>query len=185
MFSIFLFSLTTAALASVSTQDIQGFNNILSLAVAPASYIIRKEINAAGLDPLQQAISGTQTAVQSIGICKANTEVNYNISNIKGLSTLTLNKVDIVNAQKSDDGSVRLNLEATILPLDLKGFIDGSLRAECGFFKPAIKINGELLAERVDLGFQLEAIASPTPNHEWKLDLKINNVKTDFKGPKC
>ena len=173
---------TTTDLSPVSAQDIQGFNNILQLAVAPADYIISKEIKAASLDPIKKGIAGSAQKEQNLGICKANVGINYNVNNIKGLSAAALDRIDIKSAEKRLDGAFKLDLEAQIKPFDLAGEISGRLDARCGIVKPHIDINGDLVAERVSLGLVLEATAYPLPNKEWSINATITNVTTDFKG---
>lgn len=173
---------TTTDLSPVSAQDILGFNNILQLAVAPADYIISKEIKAASLDPIKKGIAGSAQKEQNLGICKANVGINYSIDNIKGLSTAALDRIDIKSAEKRLDGAFKLDLEAQIKPFDLAGEISGRLDARCGIVKPHIDINGDLVAERVSLGLILEATAYPLPNKEWYINATITNVTTDFKG---
>ena len=162
-------------------KDIDGFNNILQLLIPPTNFILDKEIKAAGLDPLQEGINGNASDIYSFPVCKANVAVTYNITNIKGLSNLALDNATIVSVERANDSSITLYMKASTAHLDLAAFIDGNIKAKCGIVKPYLKINGDLIVEGLKMDFGVKVLASPAPNSEWALDIKVTKVSSDFK----
>lgn len=139
-------------------MDVEGMLNDLIAALLP---IINQEIPAfmvsEGLDPLETVVSGSDTLGSiNLGICTAKAKANYSIEDMKGLSSLIIESLEIdtskINGDESDE--ITTTVVGTLwvsakLTSDLSAKVSGSIKASCGGISESVGISGKVTASGV------------------------------------
>lgn len=107
---------------------------------------IQGAITSGHLDPWGQIAHGSDTLGSiNLGICDASVGASYNIGNMRGLSSFTINSLVITNVHQ--DGGDASKLTGTLvlkasLKSNLSAHAGGSVEAKCGFVHPHVGIGG-------------------------------------------
>lgn len=130
---------------------------------------IQKTIKQQNLDPKADVVSGDKVLGSiDLGFDKAYVKASYKISDLKGLSTLSISRFEIVsvdqNPNDSDSVSGKVQIEVK-LGSDIQANMGGSVSAGCGPIHPDIGLSGTVKAPNV------------TANSTGSLNAGINGVK--------
>lgn len=120
-------------------------NKIIQGALPEINSGIQNAIKDAHLDPWGQVAHGKDTlGTINLGICHASAIADYNVSNMRGLSTININTLEITSLHQGDSdtqfiGSVNM---AASLRGNLSTNVGGGIEAKCGFLHPHVGISG-------------------------------------------
>lgn len=107
---------------------------------------IQGAIKSGNLDPWGQVAHGSDTFGSiNLGICHASIGANYNVNNMRGLSSFTINSLTVSNVHQ--DGGDASKLAGTLvlnagLGSNLSAHAGGGVEAKCGFVHPNVGIGG-------------------------------------------
>lgn len=170
--------------------DVEGMINALIAALLP---VINAEIPEVmveeGLDPLEEVLSGSDTLGKiNLGICTAKVKVNYNISDMKGLSSLYINSMEIdeckINGDESNEtittvvGSAWISVELTS---DLSAKVGGSVEASCGGIDEKVGLSGKVTAGGVKGKGSTDFTVTLSAEQACFEELKITDFSLSYK----
>ncbi|GAB5447542.1 LBP/BPI/CETP family protein [Gymnodinialimonas sp.] len=128
-------------------------NTVISENLGKINSAITNGIKQQHLDPMARVASGTADAGSiNLGIGHAGASAHYELTNMKGLSSLTIHTLQITNggADPNDasvlNGSILLN---ATLSSDLSIHAGGSVEAHLGFIKPEVGLSGTVTVSGV------------------------------------
>jgi hypothetical protein len=128
------------------SNPIQGLlNNIIKGLLPKINSEIQGVIKSNHLDPWGQVAHGSDTlGTIDLGMCNARAEASYNINNMTGLSSFSIDHLEITSVQEGANvgelvGTV--NMTAS-LASHLSTHVGGRLEAKCGFLHPSVGIGG-------------------------------------------
>jgi hypothetical protein len=126
----------------------QFLNQIIINALPSINKGIQSGIKSAHLDPWGQVANGSDVLGSiNLGICHASATADYSITNMRGLSSFTIESLEIVSVQPnaSDpsklDGTIAMNAR---FGSNLETNLGGSIEAKCGFIHPHVGISGNV-----------------------------------------
>lgn len=107
---------------------------------------IQNAIIGGNLDPWGQVANGNDNFGSiDLGICDASANGHYNVNNMRGLSSITIDSFVLSSLGEHPDNSNELhgivNLSA-FLARDLSANAGGDIEAKCGFLHPSVGISG-------------------------------------------
>jgi len=107
---------------------------------------IQQTIKIQNLDPWGQIAHGNETLGSiDIYVCDASVGANYNIGNMQGLSSITINSIILSNTQTDPDNPDKLlgniSVDAS-MSQNLNARLGGNVEAKCGIFHPNVDISG-------------------------------------------
>lgn len=126
-----------------------GIQNILNQIIQKQLFTINSriqaEVKSKNLDPWGQVAHGQQNfGTIDLGICNATVNANYNIQNMLGLSSFSINQLEITSTEARGNsgefvGSISMAASSRGY---LSAHIGGTIDAQCGFEHPSAKIQG-------------------------------------------
>ena len=134
-------------------MNVQDTLNLMINALLP---VLNKELPAfiasEGLDPLENVDSSKDTLGKiNLGICKAKAKANYDIKDMKGLSSMevksaTITSIGSTNNLSNISGTISLSVK---LNSNLSAKVSGKLKASCSGISESVKISGKVTAKGV------------------------------------
>lgn len=128
------------------SNGIQNFlNQIIQKQLFTINSRIQAEVKSKNLDPWGQVVHGQQNfGTISLGICTATVNANYNIQNMLGLSSFSINQLEITSTEARGNsgefvGSISMSASSRSY---LSAHIGGTIDAQCGSEHPSAKIQG-------------------------------------------
>jgi hypothetical protein len=120
-------------------------NALIADSLPEINTAIDNEIKSEGLDPWPHVAGGTVSPGSiNLGICHATVYASYNVGNLTGLSSTTINSLIITELAPKDDGFVgHVELSAS-LGKSFSGTASGSVGAKCGFIHPSVGLSGSV-----------------------------------------
>lgn len=114
---------------------------------------IQTTIRNNNLDPWGQIANGNDDLGSiDLGICDASASANYNVGNMNGLSSISINSIILSQTQTDPSdptkllGSIQLS---AVLNSNLSAHLGGGIEAKCGFIHPSVGIGGTATASGV------------------------------------
>lgn len=129
-----------------SGNDILNIVNALIAESLPTiNSAIDNEIKSQGYDPWPHVAGGTVSPGSiDLGICHATVYASYNIGNLTGLSSTTINSL-VVQDLIPQEGNLVGNIDLSAsLGSAFSGSASGSVGAKCGFIHPSVGLSGSV-----------------------------------------
>lgn len=172
------------------TDDVVGMlNNLIDEFLPIVNAAIPEFMVQEGLDPLENVVSGSDTLGKiNLGICTAKVKANYSITDMKGLSSLQIDSMEIdeckINGDESDEktttvvGSVWVSAKLTS---KLSAKVGGSIEASCGGIHEKVGISGKVTATDVKGKGAANFTATLSTDKSCFEELKITSLSLSYK----
>ena len=165
----------------IPKADVDGFNHIFSLFIDPINGILKQQIVKSGLDPLTLNVPSNISHSQSMGLCTGSVDVSYTIRDLVGLASARLGQISVVAGDKSSDGSILLDMNGSLLPMNLHATVHGSAFTKCGIVKTTVPFNGTVMIQGIAMDLIVEAAAYINKKDgKWKSNATITQINSDF-----
>ena len=158
-------------------------NNIIQDTIPEINSGIQNAIKSGHLDPWGQVAHGNNTlGTIDLGICNASAVANYNVNNMKELSTISIDTLEVTSVHQGQNDTQfigSLNMSAS-LSSSLSANIGGVVEAQCGFVHPHVGINGEAFVASTDANASGALTASIKGGEVCIDSIVISNVSVNF-----
>lgn len=120
-------------------------NQIIKQALPEINSGIQNEIKSNHLDPWGQVAHGSDRLGSiNLGICEASANADYNVNNLRGLSSVEITNLEITSVQSQGNKFVGTVNMSAFLRANLSANVGGGIEAQCGFLHPHVGISGSV-----------------------------------------
>jgi hypothetical protein len=145
---------------------------------------IQQNIRSNNLDPWGQVAHGSE-GIGSIDliICDASVGANYNVGNMRGLSSITINSITVSNTQDDPQDPAKLvgNISVVAsMAQNLNAGLWGNVEAKCGFAHPSVSIDGSATVSGLRASAAGFFSASQTDDALCLDSISVSNMNVDY-----
>ncbi|KAJ3270431.1 hypothetical protein HDV01_007841 [Terramyces sp. JEL0728] len=181
----------TVALASVAgPDDIAALNSLIGGTLDGINQQIPTLIQQGHFDPLAQvAVGSTPPKPVNLGVCVADAEAGYILSNLIGLHTLQVDHATVLSAIINDTtGNFAAEVQAAIKPVSIALDFSGYITSHCGLIHTKEALNGNVAIQSLTVALNANvffdtsdgfAVAAATLEG---IDIEYGQIDVTFDG---
>ena len=168
------------ATANDPIQDL--LNEIIKEMLPKINSAIQNAISANHLDPWGQVASGSDTLGKiDLGICTASADASYAITNMRGLSSFTLDSIILNSASSGENNTVVGDVSVVAhMGSDLSTNVSGKFSAGCGFIHPSVGIGGTATVSGLSAHANGRYTASTSNGQVCLSELDVRSLTVDY-----
>lgn len=145
---------------------------------------IQQDIRSNNLDPWGQVAHGSERIGSiDIFICDASVGANYNVGNMQGLSSITINSITISNTQDDpqNPGKLAGNISVVAsMAQNLDARLWGNVEAKCGIVHPSVGLGGSATVSGLRASATGFFSASQTESSVCLDSISMSNMNVDY-----
>ncbi len=166
------------------SSPIQDFlNQIIQTQLPKINSQIQGEVKSKNLDPWRQVAHGQQNlGTINLGICTATVNANYNIQNMTGLSSFSIDEIHITSLEGNSNELTGTVMMSASSRSNLSAHIGGTVDAQCGFEHPSVKIEGTANAGRISATATGSIKASTNGNSVSLNAITFSGISVNYEG---